>query len=304
MKERIKAARLRQRLPLRRLPAHHPAGRSDARSRRRHRLRGRDRGRRREILRRMTGRRVHPGSGRTYHVDFNPPKVAGKDDVTGEELIQRDGRQRGDGAQAPRGLPRADQAADGLLLEVGRRRATARAAVPQDRRPRQRRASPRQDLRCARMPESHGGTRDSRQPTAQSSRCAGVSAAIDSVATSATDMDFAASSVHCAPWNRRLQGAIAQEEERVLRPVRRRDRRHQRQRRGVIETARKHRSRIGKVYAGPQRHHRRADRGPDRHQQGVGRGHPRAEAHARRRVRLVPLQAARASRRTARSTSA
>lgn len=42
-----------------------------------------------EILRRMVGRRVHPGSGRTYHVEFNPPKVAGKDDVTGEPLVQR-----------------------------------------------------------------------------------------------------------------------------------------------------------------------------------------------------------------------
>lgn len=43
-----------------------------------------------EIIRRMSGRRVHPGSGRTYHVVFNPPKVEGKDDVTGEPLIQRD----------------------------------------------------------------------------------------------------------------------------------------------------------------------------------------------------------------------
>ena len=42
-----------------------------------------------EILRRMSGRRVHPGSGRTYHIEFNPPKVAGKDDVTGEDLVQR-----------------------------------------------------------------------------------------------------------------------------------------------------------------------------------------------------------------------
>ena len=38
---------------------------------------------------RITGRRVHPGSGRTYHEVYNPPKVAGKDDVTGEPLIQR-----------------------------------------------------------------------------------------------------------------------------------------------------------------------------------------------------------------------
>ena len=43
-----------------------------------------------EIIKRMSGRRVHVGSGRTYHVVFNPPKVAGKDDVTGEDLIQRD----------------------------------------------------------------------------------------------------------------------------------------------------------------------------------------------------------------------
>jgi adenylate kinase len=43
-----------------------------------------------EIIRRMSGRRVHLASGRTYHVVFNPPKVEGKDDVTGEALVQRD----------------------------------------------------------------------------------------------------------------------------------------------------------------------------------------------------------------------
>ena len=42
------------------------------------------------IIERMSGRRVHQPSGRSYHVKFNPPKVAGKDDVTGEDLIQRD----------------------------------------------------------------------------------------------------------------------------------------------------------------------------------------------------------------------
>ncbi len=42
------------------------------------------------IIERMSGRRSHPASGRTYHVKFNPPKVAGQDDVTGEPLIQRD----------------------------------------------------------------------------------------------------------------------------------------------------------------------------------------------------------------------
>ncbi len=42
------------------------------------------------IIERMSGRRVHPASGRTYHLTFNPPKVAGKDDLTGDDLIQRD----------------------------------------------------------------------------------------------------------------------------------------------------------------------------------------------------------------------
>ena len=43
-----------------------------------------------EIIKRMSGRRAHLASGRTYHVIFNPPKVEGKDDVTGEPLVQRD----------------------------------------------------------------------------------------------------------------------------------------------------------------------------------------------------------------------
>ncbi|WP_459618190.1 adenylate kinase [Bordetella sp. 2513F-2] len=43
-----------------------------------------------DIIERMSGRRVHPASGRSYHVRFNPPKVEGKDDVTGEPLVQRD----------------------------------------------------------------------------------------------------------------------------------------------------------------------------------------------------------------------
>jgi len=43
-----------------------------------------------EIIKRMSGRRIHPGSGRTYHVEFNPPRQEGKDDVTGEPLVQRD----------------------------------------------------------------------------------------------------------------------------------------------------------------------------------------------------------------------
>jgi adenylate kinase len=43
-----------------------------------------------EIIKRMSGRRAHLASGRTYHVIYNPPKVEGKDDVTGEPLVQRD----------------------------------------------------------------------------------------------------------------------------------------------------------------------------------------------------------------------
>ncbi len=43
-----------------------------------------------EIIKRMSGRRAHLASGRTYHVVFNPPKLEGKDDVTGEPLVQRD----------------------------------------------------------------------------------------------------------------------------------------------------------------------------------------------------------------------
>jgi len=43
-----------------------------------------------DIIARMSGRRAHLASGRTYHLRFNPPKVAGRDDVTGEALVQRD----------------------------------------------------------------------------------------------------------------------------------------------------------------------------------------------------------------------
>jgi adenylate kinase len=43
-----------------------------------------------EIVKRLSGRRVHPASGRVYHVAFNPPKIANKDDETGEPLVQRD----------------------------------------------------------------------------------------------------------------------------------------------------------------------------------------------------------------------
>ena len=44
-----------------------------------------------EIIKRLSGRRVHPGSGRVYHIEFNPPQRPGIDDITGEPLIQRGG---------------------------------------------------------------------------------------------------------------------------------------------------------------------------------------------------------------------
>ena len=43
-----------------------------------------------EIIERLSGRRVHPASGRVYHTKYNPPKVEGKDDITDEELVVRD----------------------------------------------------------------------------------------------------------------------------------------------------------------------------------------------------------------------
>ena len=43
-----------------------------------------------DIIERMSGRRMHPGSGRNYHIVYNPPKIDGKDDLTGEDLIQRE----------------------------------------------------------------------------------------------------------------------------------------------------------------------------------------------------------------------
>lgn len=56
------------------------------------------------IVERMAGRRVHPGSGRVYHISYNPPKVEDKDDVSGEDLVVRPDDQRY-GAQTFRYLP-------------------------------------------------------------------------------------------------------------------------------------------------------------------------------------------------------
>jgi len=72
-----------------------------------------------EILRRMSGRRVHPASGRTYHIEFNPPQTPGKDDVTGEPLIQRpDDNEETVRRRITTYLPLAHQAPRRLLHEV------------------------------------------------------------------------------------------------------------------------------------------------------------------------------------------
>ena len=102
-----------------------------------------------EVVARLGGRRVHPASGRVYHVVFNPPKTEGKDDVTGEDLVQRDDdreetvrrrlevyreqtaplvdyytrRQSRDGVPAPRyarvsGLGRVEEVRDAILARL------------------------------------------------------------------------------------------------------------------------------------------------------------------------------------------
>lgn len=102
-----------------------------------------------EVVARLGGRRVHPASGRVYHVVFNPPKTEGKDDVTGEDLVQRDDdreetvrrrlevyreqtaplvdyytrRQSRDGVPAPRyarvsGLGRVEEVRDAILAKL------------------------------------------------------------------------------------------------------------------------------------------------------------------------------------------
>ena len=101
------------------------------------------------IIERMSGRRVHVASGRTYHVKFNPPKVAGKDDVTGEDLIQRDDDEEETVRKRLEVYQEPDPAAGRLLLDVGRQRRRRCAALPQDQRHRQRRRDHRPRARGA-----------------------------------------------------------------------------------------------------------------------------------------------------------
>jgi adenylate kinase len=84
-----------------------------------------------DIILRMGGRRAHLASGRTYHVKFNPPKVAGKDDVTGEPLVQRDD----DREETVRKRLEVYQAQTRPLIEFyGRWAATGQPAAPKCRK--------------------------------------------------------------------------------------------------------------------------------------------------------------------------
>ena len=84
-----------------------------------------------DIITRMSGRRAHLASGRTYHVKFNPPKVEGKDDVTGESLVQRDD----DREETVRKRLEVYQAQTRPLVEFyGRWAATGAAAAPKYRK--------------------------------------------------------------------------------------------------------------------------------------------------------------------------
>ena len=84
-----------------------------------------------DIIIRMSGRRAHLASGRTYHVKFNPPKVEGKDDVTGEPLVQRDD----DREEIVRKRIEVYQAQTRPLIEFyGRWAATGAAAAPKYRK--------------------------------------------------------------------------------------------------------------------------------------------------------------------------
>ena len=84
-----------------------------------------------EIVSRMSGRRVHVASGRTYHVTFNPPKVAGIDDVTGESLIQRDDDQE---ATVLKRLEIYHQQTQALVDYYGKWAASGDKAAPQYRK--------------------------------------------------------------------------------------------------------------------------------------------------------------------------
>ena len=122
--ERLKAPDCAERLPVRRLPAHDPAGRGDAHANVAIDVVLEIDVPDAAIVERMSGRRVHVASGRTYHVKFNPPKVEGRDDVTGEPLIQREDDREATVKHRLAVYHAQTAAAGRVLLASGRRPAT------------------------------------------------------------------------------------------------------------------------------------------------------------------------------------
>jgi adenylate kinase len=83
------------------------------------------------VIERMSGRRVHPASGRTYHLSFNPPRMEGRDDVTGEPLVQRDD----DAADTVRRrLELYHQQTEQLVDYYGKRASSGEATAPSYRK--------------------------------------------------------------------------------------------------------------------------------------------------------------------------
>ena len=106
-----------------------------------------------EIIKRMSGRRAHLASGRTYHVVFNPPKDEGKDDVTGEPLVQRDDDKEETVRKRLEVYHDQTEPLDRLLQEVGTfGRSWRPARVRRDPGRGRGRPDPRSDLR---EPRSH-----------------------------------------------------------------------------------------------------------------------------------------------------
>ena len=129
------------------------------------------------IIERMSGRRVHVASGRTYHVKFNPPKVDGIDDVTGEPLIQRVDDQEETVQEAARGLRRSRRGRWSTTTRAGRRRASPAAPrLSQDQRHRQRRRDHRPRARRAGLKETRHGDRRARSSSSPAARPASAKA--------------------------------------------------------------------------------------------------------------------------------
>ena len=235
VKERITAPDCEGRLPLRRLPAHDPAGRGDEERRRDARARGRDR----TCPTRSSSSACRAGactspSGRTYHVKFNPPKVAGKDDVTGEALVQREDDKEETVRKRLDVYHQQTEPLVRLLREWATTGDAQRAAL------RTASTASARSTRCAIASSRRSGQHERQcRRNAFYAQSGGVTAVINASAA------------------------------------------------GVIETARKHRKHIGKVYAGRNGILGALTEDLIDTSKESRRGDPRAAQHARRRLRLA-----------------